>query len=156
MPVEIADGAGLAEVLDPVRDAAVAADRTEPGQRRRVAVEDVTVEHRGSRFAFVMDTRPCPGARALAEGADLLVCESTFLDTEAAIAHEYSHMTVGQAATLARDAGVGTLMLAHFSQRYRNLGAFQVAATKIFPRVVVAKDLLQVPFERADAAPGGA
>ncbi len=115
-----------------------------------ISLKDVTTPYRGACFAFVMDTRPCPGARKVAQDADLLVCESTFLDSEEKIAHEYFHMTVGQAATLAKEAQVGTLMLAHFSQRYRKLEEFRIAAEKIFPRVVVSKDLLQVPFTRKE------
>ena len=39
VPVELRDGAGLAEMLDPERPHPVAADRSEPGQGRRMAVE---------------------------------------------------------------------------------------------------------------------
>ena len=40
----------------------------------------------GQRFAFIMDTRQCDGAEELADGADLLVAESTFRDDDAALA----------------------------------------------------------------------
>src|SRR5438874_162410 len=49
---------------------------------RRVTVEEVSDLRPGQRFAFVMDTRMCDAARELAEGADLLVGESTFLDRD--------------------------------------------------------------------------
>ena len=55
---------------------------------RLVTIEQVSEPRRGQRFAFVMDTRLCDAAFALAEGADMLVCESTFADTEAALARE--------------------------------------------------------------------
>lgn len=118
-----------------------------------IRLEEVSEAHRGLGFGFVMDTRPCPGTGRVAADLDVLVCESTFLDSEAAIAWDYGHMTVGQAAAVARDAGVGTLILAHFSQRYRDMKAFKTAAKKVFDgRVVVAKDLLQVPLKRRSEA----
>ncbi len=47
---------------------------------QRCALEEVTVPRRGQRFAFVMDTRLCDAVYALADGADMLVIEATFLD----------------------------------------------------------------------------
>jgi ribonuclease Z len=103
-------------------------------------------EHRpGQVFAFVMDTRLCDGAVALAEGADLLVCESTFLDRDADLAAAYGHLTATQAARLAVEAGARRLVLTHFSQRYPDDAAFANEAGAIFPDVVVARDLDRVP-----------
>src|SRR4029077_8458047 len=50
-----------------------------------VTVEQVSEPRPGQRFAFVMDTRLCDAAFALADRADMLVCESTFANTEAAL-----------------------------------------------------------------------
>jgi ribonuclease Z len=103
-------------------------------------------EHRpGQVFAFVMDTRLCDGALALAEGADLLVCESTFLDCDADLAAGYGHLTAAQAARLAVEAGARHLVLTHFSQRYPDDAAFAAEAGEIFPDVVVVRDLDRVP-----------
>ncbi|HJV98428.1 MAG TPA: ribonuclease Z, partial [Arthrobacter sp.] len=66
----------------------------------------------------VMDTAPCAGAEELADGADLLVAESTFSNDDAGLAGEYRHLTAGQAGELAASAGVGALVLTHFSSRY--------------------------------------
>jgi ribonuclease BN (tRNA processing enzyme) len=48
----------------------------------RVVLDDVSVHRPGQKFAFVMGTGPCDAAISLADGADLLVCESTFLDAD--------------------------------------------------------------------------
>ena len=88
------------------------------GRLGRVRVEDVSVARPGQRFAFVMDTAPCAGAEELADGADLLVAESTFSNDDAGLAAEYRHLTAGQAGELAASAAVGTLVLTHFSSRY--------------------------------------
>jgi len=112
----------------------------------RVVTLEAMSEHRpGQVFAFVMDTRFCDGAVALAEGADLLVCESTFLESDADLAAAYGHLTAAQAARLAVEAGARRLVLTHFSQRYPDDGAFAAEAGEIFPDVVVARDLDRVP-----------
>jgi ribonuclease Z len=111
---------------------------------RRVTLEEVSEPRRGQNFAFVMDTRWCDAAVALAREADLFVCESTFLDGERDLAHDYRHLTAKQAAEIARDAGARRLVLTHFSQRYPDEAAFLAEAQAIFPDVVAARDLLTV------------
>jgi ribonuclease Z len=115
---------------------------------RRVSVEEVSERRPGQAFALVMDTRPCAGAEALARGADLLVCEATYLGSEATEAHDHFHMTAAQAAALARDAGVRRLVLTHFSQRYITLEGFAAEASALHGDVVVAEDLTRVPVPR--------
>lgn len=100
--------------------------------------EQITEVRRGQTFAFVMDTRPCAGALELARGADLLVCESTFLQSEQAVAERAGHMTAAQAATLAREAGARRLVLTHFSQRYEDAGQFLAEALPIYADAVIA------------------
>ena len=56
----------------------------------------------------------------LPTGADMLVFESTFLATEAALAPEHGHLTAGQARRIAAEAGAWQLVLTHFSQRYES------------------------------------
>ncbi|NEA88152.1 ribonuclease Z [Streptomyces sp. SID7958] len=115
-----------------------------------VRLEDVSEPRRGQSFAFVMDTRLCDGVHALAEGCDLLVIESTFLDEDEDLAADHGHLTAGQAARAARDAGVHHLVLTHFSQRYSEPGAFerQARAAGFDGELTVAHDLLRVPLPK--------
>jgi ribonuclease Z len=108
---------------------------------RTVLVGEVSEPKPGQKFAFIMDTRPCRGATELAAGADLLVCESTYLDSEKEEAWAHYHMTAAQAATLAAQGGVRRLVLTHFSQRYFSLEPFMEEAGKIFGDVRAASDL---------------
>jgi ribonuclease Z len=113
---------------------------------RTVRLDEVSVPRRGQRFAFVMDTRLCDGVYALAEGADLLVIEATFLDGDADLAWRYGHLTAGQAARVAAESGVHTLVLTHFSQRYPDPAPFAEEARRHFDgELVVAADLMRVP-----------
>jgi ribonuclease Z len=120
------------------------------GRLGDVALEDVSDVRRGQRFAFVMDTRLCDGVHALAEDCDLLVIESTFLDEDADLAAEHGHLTAGQAAAVARDAGVRHLVLTHFSQRYTDPEEFgrQARAAGFTGELTVAHDLLRVPLPK--------
>ncbi|MCH0565425.1 MULTISPECIES: ribonuclease Z [unclassified Streptomyces] len=120
------------------------------GRLNGVALEDVSEARRGQRFAFVMDTRLCDGVHELAEGCDMLVIESTFLDEDAELAEEFGHLTAGQAAAVAREAGVRHLVLTHFSQRYTDPDEFerQARAAGFEGDVTVAHDLLRVPVPK--------
>ncbi|MFD5429725.1 ribonuclease Z [Streptomyces sp. NPDC127084] len=115
-----------------------------------VGIEDVSEIRRGQRFAFVMDTRLCEGAYELADGCDMLVIESTFLDEDRQLATDHGHLTAGQAAAVARDAGVRHLVLTHFSQRYNDPGEFerQARAAGFDGELSVAQDLVRVPLPK--------
>jgi len=113
---------------------------------RPVRLDEVSEPRRGQRFAFVMDTRLCDGVYALAEGADMLVIEATFLDGDADLAWRFGHLTAGQAAQVAAESGVRTLVLTHFSQRYPDPAPFADEARRHFDgELVVAADLMRVP-----------
>lgn len=99
----------------------------------------------GRRVVITGDTRPSPATVEAARGADLLVHESTFGDEEAERAKETGHSTAREAAQVARDAGVGTLLLTHFSARYsRDAGDLGREARDVFAATIVGKDGLEV------------
>lgn len=115
---------------------------------RWVLLEEVSHVRPGDSFAYVVDTRPCPEALALARGAKVLLCESTYLDADRELAKAYRHMTAKQAAEIALEAGVHTLILTHFSARYRDPEVFGIEARLIFPNTLIAEDLRRFPFPR--------
>ncbi|WP_179467408.1 ribonuclease Z [Mycolicibacterium vinylchloridicum] len=114
---------------------------------RVVNVADVSEVRPGQRFAFVMDTRLCRGLYELADGADMLVIEATFLSEDEDLAQQYGHLTARQAAQVAADCGVRTLVLTHFSQRYQEASRrYADEAAAVFSgEIVVAEDLMRVP-----------
>jgi ribonuclease Z len=125
----------------------VESERVHVGDRV-VHLADVSELGRGHSVAFVFDTRWCDGAVSLARGADLLVCESTFLEVDADRARDYGHLTASQAGELASVAGARRLVLTHFSGRYPDADAFLVEARRKFDDVVLAEDLMRVPLPR--------
>ncbi|GAB3799011.1 ribonuclease Z [Micromonospora zhanjiangensis] len=123
---------------------------------RRVTLDQVSEPRPGQRFAFVMDTGLCDAVYALADRADLLVIESTFLAEDAALAAQVGHLTAAQAARVATESGVRTLVLTHFSQRYdsSSIGPSSAqryaaeAAEHFTGDLVIAEELTRVPVPR--------
>lgn len=118
-------------------------------QGRVVRLEECSVPRPGQKVAFVMDTRLCDAVFELAEGVDLLVIESTYLDEEADLADERGHLTAGQAAKVAAEAGVRHLVLTHFSERYRTAEEprfLEQAAAAFHGDITLVHDLDRVPL----------
>jgi ribonuclease Z len=113
---------------------------------RTVTVDQVGELRPGRSAAVVMDTSVCDNAVRLAQGVDLLLIEATFCESESHLARDYGHLTARHAATIAREAGVGLLVLTHFSSRYPDLSGHLREATEVFPDTVVASDLSVIPF----------
>jgi ribonuclease Z len=124
---------------------------------RVITLAEMSEPRPGQRAAFIMDTRLCDGAFALAQDADLLICESTFADAEAGLAREYGHLTARQAGRIAAEARARLLVLTHFSQRYDHQpGGVQVladqAAEAFGGPVVLARDLDRIPVPLREPA----
>jgi ribonuclease Z len=104
-------------------------------------------ERPGRRIVFSGDTAPCAMIVAAAEGADLLVHEATFAESERERAAETGHSTARQAAETARDAGVRLLALTHLSTRYTG-GEIRDEARAVFERTEVPRDFdtIELPF----------
>lgn len=71
--------------------------------------------------------------------ADALVIEATYIGDDSEMARKFGHITALDAANLAREAGVKTLILTHLSRRYfeREL---RREARSLFPNTYVARD----------------
>ncbi|QDH23422.1 ribonuclease Z [Saccharibacillus brassicae] len=107
---------------------------------------------RGRIVTILGDTRPAPGIDPLAAGADLLVHEATFTDEFADLAQKYYHSTAVQAAEAAKKAGVGELILTHFSSRYKDPEQLQPLldeARAVFPNTQLAMEHETYPVRPA-------
>ena len=69
-------------------------------------------------YAYCSDTAPFPELAQWVQGVDLLYHEATFPQGMEEMAAKTCHSTTLQAAQLAKDAGVGKLLVGHYSSRY--------------------------------------
>ena len=72
----------------------------------------------GRTIVYTGDTRPTDRTVEVADGADLLIHDSTFAADHAARARQTAHTTAAQAASIADRAGAKRLALVHISSRY--------------------------------------
>jgi ribonuclease Z len=91
-------------------------------------------------YAYCSDTRPNKENIPLLSGVDLLYHEATFAQEDASLAHETFHSTARQAAELAVEAGIGKLLIGHFSSRYKDISSLEKEAREVFPETTAVND----------------
>jgi ribonuclease Z len=107
---------------------------------RQIEPDDVLgPSQRGVKLVVVGDVGRPDDLLEVCQDADGLVIESTYLDAEADMARQFSHLTARQAADLAVKANVKQLMLTHVSRRYRERDVL-AEAQSVFPEAKVARD----------------
>lgn len=96
---------------------------------------------KGIKVTYCTDTRPLPVIAEEAKDADLFICEGMYGEKDKAKkAREYRHMTMYEAAHLAKDADTKEMWLTHYSPSLMWPEDFLKDVREIFPRTVVAKD----------------
>ena len=97
-------------------------------------------------YAFCSDTVYNENIIPIIENTDVLYHESTFLESEAALAQKTLHSTAKEAARIAVKANVKHLVLGHYSTRYDGLERFKEEAEEIFPNVLLGDDGVSFEF----------
>ncbi|MBO6012800.1 MAG: ribonuclease Z [Bacteroidales bacterium] len=119
-------------------------DWTDPESGKTVPNELLTSDPTPSKkYAYCSDSLYAESIVPLIQGADLLYHEATYEHKDVAKARDRGHSTAVQAAVIAQKAGVGKLVLGHFSAQY--LTAEQERplleeAQAIFPNTVLANE----------------
>ncbi len=91
-------------------------------------------------YAYCSDTAYNEQLAPLIKGVDLLYHEATFCEEDAEQAVITKHSTARQAASIARQAEVGKLVLGHYSSRYKELDHFLEEARAVFPNTELGED----------------
>jgi ribonuclease Z len=99
---------------------------------------------RGRKVVISGDTRPTARLTQAAKGADVLVHEATLDSSLQEGAKSYGHSTAREAGEVAREANVDLLVLTHISNRYEDVSVLEAEAREVFPRAVIAKDLMSL------------
>lgn len=96
---------------------------------------------KGLKVTYCTDTRPTESIEENAAGADLLILEGMYGEPDKlAKAREYKHMTMYEAAKIARKVNAPQLWLTHYSPSLMRPEEFMGEVRKIFPNAVAAKD----------------
>jgi ribonuclease Z len=149
--VEVANSLGVPD--GPERGSLQRGQAVTLGDGTVVTPEQVLGPARNGRtLVLTGDTAPAASVVEAAEGADVLVHEATFLADESDRARETLHSTAGEAALVAREAGVRLLALTHLSTRYFGHEVVQ-EAREVFPDTVVPRDfdIVDIPFPERGA-----
>ncbi|GAB4499114.1 MAG: ribonuclease Z [Anaerolineales bacterium] len=135
---EKADALGVP--FGPERKALVGGEVITLADGKRITPDEVLGDwEKGSKLVIVGDTGRIDNLIEVCKDADAIVIESTYLDEEADMAEQFSHLTAKMGAELAKKAGVKKLILTHISRRYRGKDVLAEAQT-IFQNTVVARD----------------
>lgn len=97
-------------------------------------------------YAFCSDTVYHEAIIPIIENVDVLYHESTFLQSEAALAEKTLHSTAKEAAAIALKANAKQLILGHYSTRYEGIKLFKNEAETIFPNVLLGDDGVSFEF----------
>jgi ribonuclease Z len=91
-------------------------------------------------YAYCSDTRYFPQLANFIRGASLVYHEATFDNSKEELARITGHSTAAQAAKTAADAGAGSLIIGHFSSRYKDVAPLLDEARALFPSTFAAED----------------
>lgn len=112
---------------------------------RLITPDQVTgPKRRGRKIGYSGDTRPSKKLIEFFRGCDLLIFDSTYADRHADKAKENQHSTAREAAIIAKEAGVKTLVLTHFSARYDDVTELVKEASEVYGNVIAAEDLMEL------------
>lgn len=92
-------------------------------------------------YAYCSDTAPFPELVEWVKGVSLMYHEATFPAEMSEMAEKTYHSTTLQAAQTARDAGVGRLLVGHYSSRFPSVDFFLDEIRTVFPDAELAHDL---------------
>lgn len=91
-------------------------------------------------YAYCSDNAVFPELASWVKNTDVLYHETTYLKSMKDLASERYHSTTEQVASLALEAGVGRLLIGHYSSRFKNIGIFEQECKEIFENTTALKD----------------
>lgn len=107
---------------------------------RNVKLEQVAKRTVGRKVVYSGDTIAYEPFFKSASGADLMIHDATFAEPHPG----RFHPSVGEVARMAKKYRIKQLVLTHLSKMYRDEASVLQTAKKIFPKVLMAKDLTKI------------
>ena len=109
----------------------------------RVYTPDMVLgaERKGLKVVYTTDTRPTESIGEHAKGADLFICEGMYGEPGMEKkAREHRHMTMMEAAEIARKAEPVRMWLTHFSPSLVRPDLYMNTVREVFPEAIAARD----------------
>lgn len=98
-------------------------------------------ERKGLKLTYCTDSRPTDAIVENARNSDLFICEGMYGEEgKEEKAKEYKHMTMYEAAEMAKRAGARELWLTHYSPSLVYPEQFESKVKQIFPNAVISRD----------------
>ena len=100
-------------------------------------------------YAYCSDTAPFPELAQWVKGVSVLYHEATFPAEMSEMAEKTFHSTTLQAAQCAKDAGVGRLLVGHYSSRFPSLDFYLDQLRSVFQESFLTRDMdvFEISFE---------
>jgi len=132
----------LPEYLTPLQKLALKKGENINDDKGEIILNEFLTENpkKSLSFAYCSDTAYLETILPIIQNVDLLFHEATFDSSMSERATQTFHSTAAQAATVALKASVGTLIIGHFSSRYRELDVLLEEAKAIFPATQLAEE----------------
>ncbi len=96
---------------------------------------------KGASVSYTGDTKRSTGIIEASKDVTVIIHESTYMESESALADEHSHSTALQAAETAKEADCSCLILTHISNRYHDLQTVVDEARTVFENTFAAEDM---------------
>ena len=100
-------------------------------------------------YAYCSDTAPFPELAQWVKGVSVLYHEATFPAEMSEMAEKTFHSTTLQAAQCAKEAGVGRLLVGHYSSRFPSLDFYLDQLRSVFQESFLTRDMdvFEISFE---------
>ena len=104
-------------------------------------------ERKGIKISMTTDTRPIETIDKFIKNSDCFICEGTYGDDEdLPKAIKNKHMTFREAATIAQNANVKSLLLTHFGSAMNAPEVYLSNAKEVFENTIIGFDRYNVTF----------
>lgn len=111
-------------------------------QGKEIKLEDISLVKKGKKVVYSGDTEICDNLIKLAQGADLLIQDCTYFDTES-FKGQHQHASLKDILNVIDQIKVKKIILTHISRKYRDVNELK-GIIKNYPTLKLAKDLMKI------------
>ncbi len=111
-------------------------------QGRKIEFEDISLTKKGKKVVYSGDTEICDNLMKLAEGADLLIQDCTYFDTES-FEDRHHHASLKDIVNVIDRIKVKKILLTHISRRYKDEDVLE-EMVRDYPNIDLARDFMKI------------